>query len=170
VQGGGEFGWRNHRVGEIEGQVVAAAAAFDGRAVLRFTISNAHQIFRFYGPILAWGVLVRGLRTEAIIRPPRAEEYYLGHVGVRPELRGHGIGACFMRNLLEGLDVNKHRCAVLDVAVTNPRAQLLYERLGFSVEARRVSALQNSRARVADHYRMSRTAERGPLTLSEWRD
>jgi ribosomal protein S18 acetylase RimI-like enzyme len=108
----------------------------------------------------AWGVLVRGLRTEAIIRPPRAEEYYLGHVGVRPELRGHGIGAGLMRNLLEGLDVARHRCAVLDVAVTNPRAQLLYERLGFSVEAHRVSALQNSRARVADHYRMSRPAER----------
>jgi ribosomal protein S18 acetylase RimI-like enzyme len=161
LQGGGEFGWRNHRVGEIEGQVVAAAAAFDGRTVLRFTMANALQILRFYGPIRAWGVIGRGLRTEAIIRPPRAEEYYLGHVGVRAELRGHGIGAHFMRTLLEGLDVNRHRCAVLDVAVTNPRAQLLYERLGFAVEARRVSALQNPRGRVADHYRMSRPVGHG---------
>jgi ribosomal protein S18 acetylase RimI-like enzyme len=163
AQGGGEFGWRNHRVVEMEGQVVAAAAAFDSRAVLGFTIAGALQILRFYGPIRAWGVLVRGLRTEAIIRPPRAQEYYLGHVGVRPELRGHGIGAHFMRNLLERLDVNRHRCAVLDVAVTNPRAQLLYERLGFAVQVRRVSALQNARARVADHYRMSRPAEVGPM-------
>jgi ribosomal protein S18 acetylase RimI-like enzyme len=161
LQGGGEFGWRNHRVGELEGQVVAAAAAFDGRAVLRFTMASALQILRFYGPIHAWGVLVRGLRTEAVIRPPRAQEYYLGHVGVQPGWRGHGIGARFMRNLLEGLDVNRHRCAVLDVAVTNPRAQLLYERLGFAVEARRVSVLQNPRGRVADHYRMSRPAGRG---------
>ena len=78
------------------------------------------------------------------------------HVGGREELRGQGIGACFMRNLLDGQDAIRHRCAVLDVAATNPRAKLLYERLGFEVQVRRVSSLQNARARVADHYRMSR--------------
>jgi ribosomal protein S18 acetylase RimI-like enzyme len=159
LQGRGEFGWQNHRVVEIDGHVVAAAAAWDGRAVLGFTIAGAIQILRFYGPIHAWGVLMRGLRTEAIIRPPRVEEYYLGHVGVREELRGKGIGARFMRNLLEGQDAVRHRCAVLDVAVTNPRAQLLYERLGFEVQVRRVSSLQNARARVADHNRMIRRAD-----------
>jgi len=155
LQGGGEFGWRNHRVAEIGGRVAAAGAAFDGRAVLHFTIAGALQILRFYGPIHAWGVMVRGLRVEAIIRPPRAEEYYLCHVGVREELRGHGIGARFMRNLLEGLDADRYRCATLDVAVTNPRAQLLYERLGFAVSALRTSLLENRRARVPDHRRMS---------------
>ena len=156
LQGGGEFGWRNHRVAEIGGQVAAAGAAFDGRAVLRFTIANSLQILRFYGPISAWGVMVRGLRTEAIIRPPRAQEYYLCHLGVREELRGRGIGTHLVRNLLEGLDADRHRCATLDVAVTNPRAQLLYQRLGFVVSALRKSALQSRRGRVADHYRMSR--------------
>jgi ribosomal protein S18 acetylase RimI-like enzyme len=156
LQGGGEFGWRNHRVAEIGGQVAAAGAAFDGRAVLRFTIANSLQILRFYGPIKAWGVMVRGLRTEAIIRPPRAQEYYLCHLGVQEELRGHGVGTYLVRNLLEGLDPNRHRCATLDVAVTNPRAQLLYERFGFAVSALRKSALKNRRGRVADHYRMSR--------------
>jgi ribosomal protein S18 acetylase RimI-like enzyme len=153
---GGEFGWQAHRVAEIGGRVAAVGAAFDGRAVLRFTIANALVILRFYGPIRAWGVVVRGLRTETVIQPPRAEEYYLCHLGVREELRGQGIGARFMRHLLEGLDPDRHRCATLDVAVTNPRAQLLYERLGFEVEALRVSKLQNRRGRVADHYRMSR--------------
>ena len=155
-QGGGEFGWRNHRVAEIDGQVAAAGAAFDGRAVLRFTIANSLQILRFYGPISAWGVMVRGLRAEAIIRPPRAQEYYLCHLGVREELRGHGIGTYLVRNLLEGLDSDRHRCATLDVAVTNPRGQLLYQRLGFVVSALRKSALKNRRGRVEDHYRMVR--------------
>jgi ribosomal protein S18 acetylase RimI-like enzyme len=100
--------------------------------------------------------MVRGLRTETVIQPPRTEEYYLCHVGVREELRGQGIGARFMRHLLEGLDADRHRGATLDVAVTNPRAQLLYERLGFVVDALRASKLQNRRGRVADHYRMSR--------------
>jgi ribosomal protein S18 acetylase RimI-like enzyme len=152
---GGEFGWQAHRVTEIGGRVAAAGAAFDGRAVLRFTIANALVILRFYGPIRAWGVMVRGLRTETVIQPPRAEEYYLCHLGVREELRGQGIGARFMRHLLEGLDPDRHRCATLDVAVTNPRARLLYERLGFVVEALRVSKLQNRRGRVPDHYRLT---------------
>ena len=155
LRGGGEFGWQAHRVAEINGRVAAAGAAFDGRAVLRFTIAGALQILRFYGPIRAWGVMIRGLRTETVIRQPRAEEYYLCHVGVREEMRGHGIGARFMRHLLEGLDADRHRCATLDVAVTNPRAQSLYERLGFVIEALRASKLQNRRGRVADHYRMS---------------
>jgi ribosomal protein S18 acetylase RimI-like enzyme len=154
LKGGGEFGWRAHRVAELAGQIAAAGAAFDGRDVPRFTIANALQIFRFYGPIQAWGVMVRGLRTEAIIRPPRAEEYYVCHVGVRESLRGRGIGAHFMRELLQGMDAHRHRCATLDVAITNPRAQLLYERLGFVVQALRPSTLQNPRGRVVDHYRM----------------
>jgi len=37
-----------------------------------------------------------------------------------------------------------------------PRAQLLYERLGFAVDALRSSKLENQRGRVADQYRMSR--------------
>jgi ribosomal protein S18 acetylase RimI-like enzyme len=156
VRGGGEFGWQTHRVALLGERVVAAGAAFDGRAVLRFTIAGALQILRFYGPIRAWGVMIRGLRTETVIRPPRAEEYYLCHVGVREELRGRGIGALFMRHLLEGLDANRHRCATLDVALTNPRAQLLYERLGFVIEALRTSKLQNPSGQVADHNRMSR--------------
>jgi ribosomal protein S18 acetylase RimI-like enzyme len=156
LKGGGEFGWQAHRVAEFGGRVVAAGAGFDGRTVLRFTIASALLILRFYGPIRAWGVMVRGLRTETIIQPPRAQEYYLCHVGVREALRGQGIGARFMRHLLEGLDTDRHRSATLDVAVTNPRAQLLYERLGFVVEGLRASRLQNSRGRVVDHYRMSR--------------
>jgi ribosomal protein S18 acetylase RimI-like enzyme len=159
LQGGGEFGWRTHHVAEIDGQVAAAAAAFDGRAVLGFTIASALQILRFYGPFRSWGVLARGLRVEAIIRPPRVEEYYLGHVGVRQELRGYGIGTRFMRNLLQGIDIDRHSCAALDVAATNPRAQLLYERLGFVVKALRSSKLQGRYGRVADHYRMVRPVE-----------
>jgi ribosomal protein S18 acetylase RimI-like enzyme len=158
LKGGGEFGWRVHRVAECGGRVAAAGAAFDGRAVLRFTFANALQILRFFGPIRAWGVMARGLRIEAIIRPPRAHEYYLCHLGVREELRGHGIGTLFMRDLLQGLKEDRHRCAALDVAVTNPRARSLYEKLGFVIDVLRTSSLQNRRSRVPDHYRMSRPA------------
>ena len=43
---------------------------------------------------------------------------------------------------------------VLDVAMTNPDAQRLYQRLGFEVVAERRSALVNAQGRVPDHRRM----------------
>jgi ribosomal protein S18 acetylase RimI-like enzyme len=158
LHGGGEFGWRTHHVVEDAGRVVAVGAGFDGRVVLGFTIAGAVQILRFYGPIRAWGPIVRGLRTEAIIRPPRAQEYYLCHLGVRQELRGRGIGTRLVQDLLQRIDSTVHRCAELDVAVTNPRARALYERLGFAVTALRSSTLRNRRGQVTDHHRMSRPA------------
>ena len=62
------------------------------------------------------------------------------------------------RDLLQGVDAQQHRCAALDVAVTNPRARSLYEKLGFVADALRASSLQNRLGRVPDHYRMSRPA------------
>ena len=154
--GSGEFGFRNHVVGVRDGKVVAAGAAWDGRVALRFTAAAAVQIFRFYGPLHAWGVIVRGLRAEHVIRPPKPDEYYIAHLGVREELRGCGIGERLTRHLLASADPKRHRVAALDVAVTNPRAEALYARLGFHVDVLRRSALASRYHAVADHRRMSR--------------
>ena len=154
VDGRGEFGWRNHRVATIDGQVVAAGGAWDGRATLRFTAAAAAQILRFYGPLRAPGVVLRGLRTEAVIRPPRPDEWYIAHLGVREDLRGRGLGTALVRDLLTAADPACHRHAALDVAVTNPRAEALYARLGFRVVAERPSRLANRLHRVPDHRRM----------------
>ena len=87
LYGGGEFGWQTHRVGEIGGRVVATGAAFDRRAVLRFTIAGALQILRFYGPIHAWGVMVRGLRS-------RESHHGRGHSRAHGNRRDRAIWRC----------------------------------------------------------------------------
>ena len=153
--GNGEFGWRNHVVALEDGAIVAVGAAWDGRATLAFTLAAAAQILRFYGPRAAIGVVARGLRIERVIRPPSSDEYYLAHLGVREELRGRGIGARLVRHLLAGADRQRHRRATLDVAVTYPRAEALYARHGFVVEALRRSTLASRQYRVADHRRMA---------------
>jgi ribosomal protein S18 acetylase RimI-like enzyme len=140
---------------DLAGAVVGVGAGWDGRATLRFTLAAAGQILRFYGPWRAWGVIVRGLRTEGVIRPPRADEYYVAHLGVRDALRGRGIGARLTRQLLAAADPRCHRLAALDVAVTNPRAEALYARLGFGVDALRRSTLRSRWHAVVDHRRMS---------------
>jgi ribosomal protein S18 acetylase RimI-like enzyme len=101
-------------------------------------------------------VIARGLRIERVISPPARQWHYLAHLGVAPALRGQGIGQQLIEHLiLQGRALGKQRL-VLDVAVSNPRAQALYERLGFRVTAQRRSQLAKGQAAVPDHRRMER--------------
>lgn len=158
-QGGGEFGWRNHVVGVAEGRVVAAGAGWDGRQSIAFTIAAARQIFGFFGPFRAWGVILRGLRVESVIRPAGAGEYYIGHLGVDPVSRSRGLGTALVAHLLTRVPAGCAK-AVLDVAVGNPRAQALYERLGFAVAVTRLAKLRSRHGSVGDHRRMEKLLSR----------
>lgn len=156
IDGAGEFGWRNHLVGELEGAVVAVGAGFGGESSLAFTLAAARQILAHYGPRHAPGVIVRGLRVERVIPPPARGMHYLAHLGVTPVLRGEGIGRALIDELVRrGVQAGRRRM-VLDVATSNPRAQALYERLGFEVTRERASSLTNAQGVVPGHRRMER--------------
>ncbi|OOG53887.1 GNAT family N-acetyltransferase [Rhodanobacter sp. B05] len=155
VDGAGEFGWRNHVVGVLDGAVVAAGAGFGGATKWSFTLAAARQILGHYGWRHAAGVIVRGLRVEAVIPPPTGAMYYLGHLGVSESLRGQGAGTALVAHLLAAQPVGAGP-VVLDVAATNPAAQRLYERLGFAVVVERRSTLANAQGRVPDQRRMQR--------------
>ncbi|HET7268162.1 MAG TPA: N-acetyltransferase [Oleiagrimonas sp.] len=156
VDGAGEFGHRNHVVGELDGKVVAAGAGFGYADTRSFTLAAARQILRHYG-WRAGGPIVRGLRTERLIHPPTRGEFYLGHLGVAPTARGHGVGSALVEWLLAHDCARTCQCAVLDVAADNPRAQALYERLGFRVTGERHSSLRNARGAVPTQRRMRRS-------------
>jgi ribosomal protein S18 acetylase RimI-like enzyme len=158
VDGAGEFGWRNHVVGELEGVVVAAGAGYGGETALAFTLAAARQILAHYGPRHAPGVIARGLRVERVIPPPARGMHYLAHLGVAPALRGEGIGRALIGELVRRGEQAGRRRMVLDVAVSNPRAQALYERLGFAVTGERASSLANAQGAVPGHRRMERVA------------
>lgn len=156
VDGAGEFGWRNHLVGELEGVVVAVGAGYGGETSLAFTLAAARQILAHYGLRHAPGVIARGLGVERVIPPPGRGMHYLAHLGVSPALRGQGIGRALIDELVRrGVQAGRRRM-VLDVATSNPRAQVLYERQGFVVTGERRSALANAWGAVPDHRRMER--------------
>ena len=71
-----------------------------------------------------------------------------------PERRDGGIGAALITRLIAQHRHSAIGKAVLDVAVSNPRGQQLYERLGFAVTAERRSRLANAQGAVVDHRRM----------------
>lgn len=167
LDGRGEFGFRNHVVGVVDGRVVAAGAAWSGASTPAFALAAARQILHCYGLRAGAGVIVRGLRVESVIQPPRRDCWYVAHLGVAPELRSRGLGEALVSHLLEAGRRRGMPVAALDVAVTNPRAHALYERLGFVVTRERRSRLANDHATVADHRRMEMTLpppERDPFT------
>ena len=156
ADGAGEFGWRNHRVGESDGRVVAVGAGYGADAHWAFTLAAARQILGFFGWRLAAGVIARGLRVERVIAPPSGGMHYLAHLGVDPAWRGQGIGGALIEHLAaEAARLGRSRLA-LDVAATNPRAQALYERAGFVVIGERPSSLADARGHVPAHRRMER--------------
>lgn len=158
VRPGGEFGYRNHIVALVNHQVVGIGTAFSGDAVLEYTTSAARVIFGMYG-LHSFRVAINGLRVENIVKQPQGNIHYIAHLGVVPELRSQGIGAAIVQELLQQGARRGRSIAELDVAVTNPRAQALYERLGFQIISEHASNLQNAFARVPAHRRMRKSID-----------
>jgi ribosomal protein S18 acetylase RimI-like enzyme len=154
VDGAGQFGFPNHVVGVEDGVVVAVGAAWSGVNRLAFILAGVRQVFACYGIGAALGVIARVARIEDVIVPPTRGELLIGNLGVSPKRRGGGIGAALMTHLIAQHRHSGIRKVVLDVAVSNPRAQQLYERLGFAVTAERRSRLANARGVVVNHRRM----------------
>lgn len=151
TDGNGEFGYKYHVVGEVDGKVVAVGTAFDGEATLNYFLAMGRQIVSFYG-LAAFSVIPRGLQVESIIQPPKGRLHYIAHLGVHPSMQGKGIGSKLVEHLMEqGRNAGKTHTA-LDVSVLNPRAQVLYERLGFKLTGQRESKLPG----VPSHNRLER--------------
>jgi ribosomal protein S18 acetylase RimI-like enzyme len=74
---------------------------------------------------------------------------------VAPALRSTGIGSELIRHLVAHRRPELHDHVALDVAVTNPRAEALYRRMGFTRTALRRSKLSSNAGAVADHWRMT---------------
>ncbi|MEA2025089.1 MAG: GNAT family N-acetyltransferase [Chloroflexota bacterium] len=64
---------------------------------------------------------------------PAIDELYIDGVAVAPEARGLGIGTKLLDEALVIARESNMRWLRLDVIDTNPRAQALYERLGYKV-------------------------------------
>ena len=151
----GEFGCATHVVGTLDGRIVACGAGWSGGGGLRFARATVVPIIRYMGLATA-GAYRRGMHAVAVMPDPKPAEFYIGHLGVDPSLRGRGIGEGLISYLLSlGRDADA-RTAVLDVSVENPRAQALYERLGFRVTATRPSSYANASGRIPGHRRMEK--------------
>lgn len=154
--GAGEFGCRTHTVVEVDGVIVGVGACYSGKDTRRFTTAMGRQVLSFYGAWHLMDISRRGLQLGKVLQPPKGPVHYLGHLGVDPAWRGQGIGSGLIAHFLTEGEVLRRTTAVLDVSVHNPRAQALYERLGFEVTHERPSTLRNAYGAVAGHRRMEK--------------
>jgi ribosomal protein S18 acetylase RimI-like enzyme len=151
----GEFGCATHMVGTMDGRAVACGAGWRGGGGFRFLRATAMPFIRYMG-LATLSAYRRGMQAEAIMPGPTPAEFYVGHLGVDPAFRGRGIGEALIAHLLTlGRQAGAHT-AVLDVSVENPRAQALYERMGFRVTGTRQSSYANAFGRIPGHHRMDR--------------
>lgn len=87
------------------------------------------------------GGLWRAACLHLLSRDVVEEGIVVDGLSVRPEARGQGIGAALLETLCMEAQARGHRAIRLDVVEENLRARALYERLGFTVRARRGSRL-----------------------------
>lgn len=154
VSGAGLFGYRIYTVALAGTRPVAIGAGYgrqDGKA---FERQMLWQFVRFYGVRRAWRVIKRAIELDALTPFPEPGMYYIAQVGVEEAIRGQGIGTAWIQNQIELAQARGYQRCALDVASTNPRAQALYERIGFKVTCERVAPPEAAAQRVPNIRRM----------------
>lgn len=155
AQPAGEFGFGVHWVGESGGEIVAAGAAFDAQMLANSVLIAMRQVVSAYGIPTALGVIRRGLAVGHLLPPPKGKEWLISHLGVAPDLRGHGIGGQLVNTLVQRGRDRDCTHAVLDVSVENPMARALYERLGFRITGEVNKTMRNTHGHVPGFHRMA---------------
>jgi ribosomal protein S18 acetylase RimI-like enzyme len=94
---------------------------------------------------------------ETVVKPPGKGIAYLGHFGVSPELQGQGLGTLLIHHLIEQAKQQGFATAALDVSSANPRAQKLYEQLGFRVKKINRADYRSAFGNIVEHRYMEKS-------------
>ena len=155
ITSGGEFSYDNHFCLLKDQKVVGIGAIFSHERAKKFTIKDIFKIIKFY-KWYAFTIIIRGLKIERIFQLPKKNEFCIGHIGVSEKERGQGLGQQLIEFIMQQTNHKPEEYFVLDVSVKNPRAQALYERMGFKVRRNVISKLKNKHGIVVNHFRMEK--------------
>lgn len=134
-----------------DGEAIGCASLFTRAQHDQRHNANIAAIVRWAGwrsPLM----LVRGLKVESLIPAPPASTLHIAHLGVAPTRRGQGIGARLIELAVEQAQTQQIDRLSLDVSAENPRAQALYQRLGFEVKRTQKCKIPG----LADHHYMEK--------------
>lgn len=132
------FSYRYIYVAEVENQVVGIATLIpasklnmnsDLRSVLNIWLRLRRQV-------AYWLILNRVLEQHY-----PANSFYIANLAVHPTYRGKGIGTELVQHCIVHATIAGANQIFISVDINNPRAQKLYELLGFQVVATRTLSL-----------------------------
>lgn len=149
----GEFGHGCHTCILDGDQIIGIGAEFSGEDSFRFLWNNAVQIISFYG-FGSIRVIMRGLKVERVLVPPKKGVHYIAHLDIVSAYRGMGIGTGLIEHFISNAANLKRLSVELDVAVNNPRAKNLYLKMGFNFDHIRESKLIRNGIWVPSYERM----------------
>ncbi|BFU44930.1 GNAT family N-acetyltransferase [Krasilnikovia sp. MM14-A1004] len=137
LRGEGIFGHRHQLVGLADdGQVVATLTAYRGRDYRRLSLHTMRS-----AAVLGPRALLRALRRTAalahLFAPPGPDCLFLANLCVTPAARSRGYGSAMMEYARALAPAQGLAAVEFDVSFSNPRAQRLYERLGWVVTGER---------------------------------
>jgi ribosomal protein S18 acetylase RimI-like enzyme len=129
---GGMFSWHNTEIAlheSLPAGIITAYSVASRNGSSAWLARTAGQLGARALVLLAWrGVFV----ARALQRNPPGS-WFIAFVGVCPTQQSLGIGSSLIERSIQNARRAGCSCVELDVDVDNPRAQALYERLGFRV-------------------------------------
>ena len=152
-QGGGGLGHRLHTAVELDGRVVGVGGLQWHEDLMRISVESTQNIVHFYGIARAREVLRRAGHGKSVIAKPEPQRPHTTNLGVDASVRGRGICSALLAQELLRARARGCKELSLDVAVNNPRAKALYERLGYRV-MREQRFEGDPGAKVLDSYLM----------------
>lgn len=114
-----QYSYNNTLVAEVDGKAASAIVGYDG--------AKLHELRT---PLLE---LIRQQRGESfeIEEETSAGEFYLDSIAVLPPYRGLGVGEKLLTSMIQKASKSGHTCIGLLVDEENPRAEKLYQKIGF---------------------------------------
>ena len=112
--------------------VVGTGTFYDGADFQKMSTGASLNLLRFYG-LKTIPRAIRAMDSTKLMKAPKRDELYLANFGVSPNLRGTGIGSKILKHKIAEARQQGYRLMSLDVSTQNPKAEALYQRLGFAV-------------------------------------
>ena len=114
-----QYSYRNALVAEVDGETVGAIIGYDGARLEELRKPLYELMIEKFGS-------VRPVEDET-----SAGEFYLDSIAVLPQWRGRGVGGALLSAARDRAFAAGHERVGLIVDFANPRAEALYNSLGF---------------------------------------
>lgn len=132
-RGSGFLGADAHTVAVADGEVVGIGSFYTKAEYQQLSSAQGKNLIAHFGWWEFLRMMPRGLRIQRGISKLKDGQLYLANLGVKPQLRSRGIGKALIEAAAQRARAQSLRQLVLDVSEKNPRAEALYQRLGFDV-------------------------------------